>query len=93
MSEDYPKVIETGGILVTVTSAEEEARWTQPAAVSTTAPDEVVLDVPASDEPRPAVLDDQDGVPPADPLDDVSIDMENEKFQPPAKTKGGAKKK
>lgn len=37
---DYPKVIHVGGIHVTVTSAEDEARWTQPAAVTTTQPDE-----------------------------------------------------
>lgn len=92
MSDEYPKVITVDGVTLTVESAEDETRWRQPAAVTTTAPEEITLDVPV-DAPIPDVLDDPDGAPPADPLDDVTIEMDNPTFQPTAKTKGGAKKK
>lgn len=55
MSE-YPKVIDTGGIRVTVHSAKEEARWLAP--VTTSAPVQtvtVVEDAPVV-EPDPTVV-------------------------------------
>lgn len=65
MSADYPKVIQVGGVTVTVGSAEEESRWRGEPAPSEVAP---------PPEPFPDVLDDPDGVPPADPLDEIELD-------------------
>lgn len=71
MSADYPKVIQVGGVTVTVGSAEEEARWR-----ASEAPSELAPPVPeeAPVEPFPDVLEDPDGVPPADPLDEIELD-------------------
>lgn len=43
-------------------------------------------DGPGSDEaPFPDVLNDPDGAPPANPLDDVTVEMDNPAYQPPLK--------
>lgn len=46
MSDEYPKVIHTGGINVTVTSAEEEAFWQNPPAPPVAEAVEAVSDAP-----------------------------------------------
>lgn len=73
MSDEYPKHILVDGVTITATDAADEARWRQPAAVTTTAPDEQVADL-APDVPVPDVLDDPDGAPPSDPLDDIELE-------------------
>lgn len=98
---EYPKAIEVGGVKVTVTSREDELRWRASETVvdPTPAAEPVSTDVPESvlvvglEPVTPEVLDDPDGVPPADPLDDVSLEMDNATFQPESKTKKAAHKK
>jgi len=97
----YPKVITVGGdkpVKVTVDNAAEEARWRAVDAPKEPEPEDAPHSPPAlpSDapvEPVPAVLEDPDGAPPADPLDDVTVEMDNPAFQPPAKKKTTAAKK
>lgn len=84
---------------VTTASAEEvtpDAHKATPPVVTDSETLAELDRVDALDDVVPDVLDDPDGAPPADPLDDVSIEMDNPAFQPAKKPKaapGGAKKK
>ncbi len=75
--DEYPKVIDLAGQKITVRDADDEARWLARPEAVVAEPDAVITaDVP-------------DASP--DPLDDVTIEMDNPSFQPQAKKK--AKKK
>jgi hypothetical protein len=79
---EYPKVLADGHV---AHSAEEEAAWGKP-----------LSNPVASDEVASIELDEKFTEPAqANPLDDVTIEMDNPAFQPPKKTAahGGAKKK
>ncbi len=85
MSDEYPKAIEVDGVPLTVTSAEDEARWRAVAApVAAVEPEPV-----AEPEPEPESAPE----PAADPLDDVTVEMDNPDFDPPKSKKTAAKKK
>lgn len=82
MSDEYPKVIQTGGITLTVADAADEARWRE-------APPPGPASVPVVEpEPEPApvaeALDDRDV---ADPLDDIAVEMDNPVYNEPVKLK------
>lgn len=86
---EYPKALPDGTI---AQNAEHEAALVA-AAKPADAP-------PAAPEQEPVTTDalyasDALDAPPTDPLDDVTLKMDNEKFQPESKSKssGGAKKK
>lgn len=70
--QEYPKMVNAGGVEKIVHSAEEEALWCHP--------------------PQPDAAPDSEPAR-ADPLDDVSVEMDNPDLNEPPKKKGAAKKK
>ncbi len=96
MSE-YPKVIEVDGIKITATDAEDEARWlAAPPPPASGAADPVLVPEPLPDEPPAEAPSEvspeaEEIVEPVDPLDDVTVEMDNPDFA--AKPGGKSKKK